>query len=50
MVALTAEALFRDVFLPLYPEDAKSDLGVYDPYRALWYLLKSTDGFKFGGI
>lgn len=23
----TAEALFRDVFLPLYPEDAKSDLG-----------------------
>lgn len=24
---LTAEALFRDVFLPLYPEDAKSDLG-----------------------
>jgi hypothetical protein len=26
-VSLTAEALFRDVFLPLYPEDAKSDLG-----------------------
>lgn len=24
---VTAEALFRDVFLPLYPEDAKSDLG-----------------------
>lgn len=24
---LTAEALFRDVFLPLYPEDARSDLG-----------------------
>jgi hypothetical protein len=24
---LTAESLFRDVFLPLYPEDAKSDLG-----------------------
>ncbi|MBX3229796.1 MAG: hypothetical protein KIT84_05630 [Labilithrix sp.] len=27
MVATTAEALFRDVFLPLYPEDARSDLG-----------------------
>jgi hypothetical protein len=26
-MALTAQALFRDVFLPLYPEDAKSDLG-----------------------
>ena len=24
---LTAESLFRDVFLPMYPEDAKSDLG-----------------------
>lgn len=24
---LTAEALFRDVFLPKYPEDARSDLG-----------------------
>src|SRR5687767_10946632 len=24
---LTVEALFRDIFLPLYPEDAKSDLG-----------------------
>jgi hypothetical protein len=24
---VTAESLFRDVFLPLYPEDAKSDLG-----------------------
>jgi hypothetical protein len=26
-VTRTAESLFRDVFLPLYPEDAKSDLG-----------------------
>jgi hypothetical protein len=26
-VSLTAEGLFEDVFLPLYPEDAKSDLG-----------------------
>ncbi len=26
-MAITAEALFRDLFLPLYPEDAKSDLG-----------------------
>ena len=26
-MTLTAEALFTDVFLPLYPEDAKSDLG-----------------------
>src|SRR5262245_2529195 len=25
-MALTARELFRDVFLPLYPEDAKSDL------------------------
>ena len=25
--ALTAEALFREVFLPHYPEDARSDLG-----------------------
>lgn len=27
MVAVSVEALFRDVFLPLYPEDARSDLG-----------------------
>lgn len=27
MVALSVEALFNDVFLPLYPEDARSDLG-----------------------
>ena len=26
-MSVTAESLFRDVFLPLYPEDAKSDLG-----------------------
>ncbi len=26
-MTVTAESLFRDVFLPLYPEDAKGDLG-----------------------
>jgi hypothetical protein len=26
-VTVTAESLFREVFLPLYPEDARSDLG-----------------------
>ena len=26
-MSVTAESLFREVFLPLYPEDAKSDLG-----------------------
>jgi hypothetical protein len=26
-MSLTAESLFREIFLPLYPEDAKSDLG-----------------------
>jgi len=28
MVAVSVEALFRDVFLPRYPEDARSDLGL----------------------
>ncbi|HSO32406.1 MAG TPA: hypothetical protein VLT33_07820, partial [Labilithrix sp.] len=26
-MSVTAESLFREVFLPLYPEDARSDLG-----------------------
>jgi len=33
-----------------YDGDGKSDLGVYDPYRARWYLLRTSAGFKSGGL
>lgn len=30
--------------------DLLGDLGVYDPKRAVWYLLRSKAGFRAGGI
>lgn len=30
--------------------DRRNDIGVYDPKRAIWYLMRSNAGFKAGGI
>ena len=39
--------------LPLtadFDGDRRTDIGVYDPKRAFWYLLRTSSGFRSGGF